>query len=152
MTEDQKVFNYLESKGLDPADAGSQRVIDISEAWMYRSQLDTPPLVVAWDATVAQVMQRLDLGAPTTPEAATSSINAALDTYTNAINEANQMVQTLAVRDEIIKQQQNVLDAMAMILHLPSGSKYIDMIPMMQAMVDSVEGKPTPMPPYQPVQ
>jgi hypothetical protein len=136
MTEDQKVFSYLESKGLDPSDAGSQRVIDISEAWMYRSRLDAPPLVVAWDATVAQVMQRLDLGAPTTPEAATTSINAALDVFSNAINEANHMVQSLAVRDEIIKQQQNVLDAMAMVLHLPSGSKYIDMVPMLQAIVD----------------
>jgi hypothetical protein len=151
MTEDQKVFNYLESKGLDPAEAGSQRVIDISEAWMYRAQ-EAPPLVPAWDATVAQLYQRLDLGTPTTPEAATTVINAAIDTFANAVAEANGMVQGLAVRDEIIKQQQNVLDALAMILHLPSGSKYIDMVPMAQTMMDSVEGKPTPMPPFPPTQ
>jgi hypothetical protein len=101
----------------------------------------TDPIVLIpeWDAVVAQIMRRLDLGTleGVTPNNASTKINTALDVFSNAINEANHMIQSLAVRDGIIKEQSNILDAFAMILHLPSGSKYIDMVPMLQALVDT---------------
>jgi hypothetical protein len=151
MTEQEKLAVYIgQTLQIDAADPFyAQRVHDITGAWMMRAN-EPPPLATGWRQTVAHVMQRLDLGEPENPTQATSAINASLDTLMQAISQANQMVQTLATRDAIIKQQSNILDAFAAVLQLEQGRLYMDMVPMLQSMKNAMEGKPEPMPPFPP--
>ncbi len=140
MTEDDKLNVYIDQTlQIDRNDpANSQRVHDITGAWKMRAS-EPPPLASGWRQVAAHVMQKLDLGMidNETPSSATSRIDASIDVMRSAISQANEQVQSLALRDEIIRNHTNILDSFAMLLNLKSGSKYMDMVPMLQALVEN---------------
>jgi hypothetical protein len=147
MTEQDKLAAYMyQTLAMDESDtspAAAQRVHDITGAWMTRAS-EPPELPSGWRETVRLVMQRMDLGVlPDTPTQATTQINAGLDTFIAAISQANTQVQSLAMRDEIIKNQSNILDSFDVLLKLESGKLYIDMVPMLQALVEKAGTAPT---------
>ncbi len=137
MTEAEKLDVYIDQTlqidRTDPANA--TRVHDIAGAWMQRAS-EPPELPSGWRQTAVDVMQYLDVEVAQTPSAATTAIRSSLQAMTEAIRQANEQVQSLAMRDEIIKNQQNVLDAMAMLLKLPPGSFYADMVTLLRRVVD----------------
>ena len=137
MTEQDKLDVYIDQTlQIDREDpANSQRVLDITGAWKQRAS-EPPAIQPDWATTVREVMSHLDLGMPENPTQATSHILAALGTLNAAVAQANQQVQSLAVREDIIRQQSNVLDAVAMLVNLPNGKLYIDMVPLLQAIVE----------------
>jgi hypothetical protein len=139
MTEQEKLRVYFAQQGIDPNDAVADR---ITHAWMTRAQ-EPPPIAGDWKGTVQQILQRLDLGVPETPSQATTQIFSAMDTLRNAIEHANAAVQGLAMRDEIITNQGKVLDAFAMMLQLESGKQYMDMVPLMQAVIERAGTAPS---------
>ena len=146
MTEDEKLDVYIDQTlQMDRSDpANAMRVHDITGAWKMRAS-EPAPLASGWRQTVAHVMQKLDLGVLTeedTPTSATGRLDAALDTIQNAIAQANIQVQKLAMRDEIIRNQSNILDAFAMILKLEQGKLYMDMVPMLRAIVEPSAEEP----------
>lgn len=147
MTEDQKLATFIaETQKLDASDpANAQRVADMTSAWMMRAQ-EPPPLSTTeagWQQTVQHILQRLDLGyLAETPTQACSQIDAALDTILKAIAESNHVVQAAATRDAIIKQQSDILDAFAAVLHLQQGQLYMDMVPILIALKEKSDAVP----------
>ena len=151
MTEDQKLTVYIdETLQIDRNDAvNSQRIHDIVGAWKMRAS-EPPPITTDWSVTVREVLAFLQLPMAETPTQATGQIIAMLSTLRQAVDQANVNMQGLAYRDEVIKNQSNILDAFATLLKLENGKFYMDMVPMLQALV---EPKPVPDPdPQTPVQ
>ena len=140
MTEDDKLEVWLKNRhkidlyGQHDV-ATAQRVHDMTDAWKARAS-EPSAMPSGWRQVAEHLYQRLDLGAlPDTPSLATTSLDAAIATIQSAVAQANIQVQSLATRDGIIQQQSNILDAFAAILKLESGKLYMDMVPMLQALV-----------------
>jgi hypothetical protein len=151
VTEQEKLDTYLDQTlQIDRSDpAASQRVLDITGAWMYRSQ-EAPPVQTDWKPTVEYTLRRLNVPMTDTPSQATTAIDAGLATLDLAVQHANTQVQSLATMQEIVKNQGNILDAFAMILQLPSGALYMDMVPLLQGIVATAQGNlPSPDAPVQ---
>lgn len=141
MTEEEKFNVYIdETLQIDRNDATqAQRIHDMHGAWMMRAN-EPLPMPTGWKEVARHLYQRLDLGdLPESPSLATTALDSTIDMFKGAIGQANVQVQSLASRDQIIQQQSNILDAFAAVLKLEQGKLYMDMVPMLQAVVAKAE-------------
>jgi hypothetical protein len=95
-----------------------------------------------WRIVVMQTMQHLHLDFVENPSQCITAIDAALFTNSEAILQANNTMQQMAAMQEVIKNQGNILDAFAMVIGLPNGSMYMDMVPILQALKEKADAVP----------